>query len=338
MKRICLNILAFFALLIATTSCEHKDLCVAHYATLRIEFNWQYAPDANPQSMRVYLYRDGGTSFYRIADFDRNGGYIRDVAPGTYHLICFNNTETAYERDTQSFSAENLITSTTNVLEPIAVVTSQDVPVAAGTEDEEVRRDTETIWGCSQVDIYVSGDGTYHEIFVDGVDYSNYNFTTTEQVITLYPKELTCLYTVEIRHVENLSSVYLMSASLSGLAQNLNLATGEPDGSSVIVPFALEKADDTTITAEFVNFGTTEVDPNQLVLYVWTNDGAGYAFGINDTDILNVTDQVRSAEDRHRVHIIIDGFTMPTSQSSAGGAGFDARVDDWPVEYQNISI
>jgi hypothetical protein len=129
-----------------------------------------------------------------------------------------------------------------------------------------------------------------------------------------------------------------MSASLSGLAQNLNLSQEGPAGESIIVPFALNKSGDRTITAEFVNFGTTEVDPNQLVLYVWTYDGKGYAFGIEDTERLNVTDQVRSAEDPHRVHIIIDGFTMPESESTGSGAGFVAEVDDWPTEYQNIAI
>lgn len=330
--------MVLLAFLVTLTSCEHKDLCYEHYATLRINFDWTYAPDADPQSMRVYFYRDDSSTFYRVADFDRTGGYLRDVSPGTYHIICFNNTETAYERDGATFVRQALTTSTTSVLEPINMASTVDIPVASGTEDQEVRRATETIWGCTQLDIVVTQhDTTYHEVFDDSVDYSTMG-TVSENEITLYPRELSCLYTVEIRNVENLSSVDVCGGTISGLAQYLNLSTDEPDGNSVIVPFAFEATDATTLVGQFTNFGTTEQDANQLVIYVWTLDGKGYAYGINDIERLNVTSQVRSASDPHRVHIIIDGFTMPVSESSGSGTAFDADVDDWESENQDIAV
>lgn len=337
MKKIC-SILAFFAILVSLTSCEHKDLCWEHYASLRINFDWTNAPDANPDNMRVYLYREDN-SYYRIADLDPiKGGYITDVTPGVYHILCFNTTETAYERGVGSYLEQALTTSVSSLLEPLGYGSYSNIPRAAGTEDQDPHFATETIWGCSMLDVEVSENGvTYHEVFDDSVDYSTMP-TVTESEITLYPRELSSLYTVEIRNVKNLKNVSQMSATLSGMAMYLNLLTGEPVGASEIIPFALSATDDTTIIGQFATFGTTYADRNQLVLYVWAKDGTGHAYGINDVDVLNVTDQVVNAENPKRVHIIIDGFTMPDINTVEGDSGFDTVIDDWETIITEITI
>jgi hypothetical protein len=289
--------------------------------------------------MRVYFYREDNSG-YRIVDLDPiEGGYINDVVPGTYRLLCFNTTETAYECNVGTFEGQELTTSATNALEPLGYnASATSVPQAVGTEDEEYHLSSDIVWGCSVIEVQVSEAGvTYHEVFDDSVDYSS-RPTSTEHVITLYPHEMTSVYTVEIRNVKNLSGVSLMSATLSGLAENLNISTGDPDGESVVIPFALTAVDDHTIIGKFVDFGSTYADPNRLVLYVWTKDGKAYAYGTGSDDpLLNVTDQVVSAEDPQNVHIIIDGFTLPDVEA-VGGSGFETEIDDWDTINFDISI
>ena len=41
---------------LSLTSCEHKDLCYDHYHNTKIQvvFDWKNAPDATPETMRLY--------------------------------------------------------------------------------------------------------------------------------------------------------------------------------------------------------------------------------------------------------------------------------------------
>ena len=73
MKR--LYYLCIAAAAIALASCEHKELCYhhPHTVTLRVEFDWRDAPEADPDGMCVYFYPEGGGSGERI-DFNNTTG------------------------------------------------------------------------------------------------------------------------------------------------------------------------------------------------------------------------------------------------------------------------
>ena len=54
------RLIFILAAIVLAASCEHKELCNQHphLKTLRLEFNWKDAPDANPDGMCVYFYSD----------------------------------------------------------------------------------------------------------------------------------------------------------------------------------------------------------------------------------------------------------------------------------------
>jgi hypothetical protein len=323
------KLLSLVTLLVLLTSCEHKELCFHHFASLRITFDWVKAPNANPSSMRVYLYPVDDEANYTVVDLPREGGYIKDVAPGEYKLLCFNNNETSYERNVGSFVRQSLTTSLTSYLEPLNIVTYASMPVAAGTDDEDPHLEPETIWGCTEMTVTVTENGaTYHTV-ANPDSYTEVSSTNKESEIILYPEELTSLYTVEIRNVKNLSSVQLISATLSGLSEEINLSTGNPSGLDVVVPFGISAANETTLIGSFSNFGSQSDAVNRLVIYALLGDNKLYAFGV-DWDRFNVTEQVRNAQNPHRVHIIIDGLELP--QGIGDGSGFGAEVDGWGEE------
>jgi hypothetical protein len=321
----------------ALSSCEHKELCYEHFASLHITFDWQNAPEANPTSMRVYLYPADDASNYEIVDLPKEGGYINDIAPGEYKLLCFNNTETNIERYIGSFVRQSLTTSLTGLFEPAGISTYSSIPRPADTDDEDVHLEPDIVWGCTETIVTITDSGvTYHTVADDDRSTTGTHTHVTEREIILYPRELTSTYTCEIRNVKNLNSnVVMMTASLSGLAEGMNLSTGDPTGNDVTVPFLAGADGDSSIVGIFENFGSTYNSPNKLALYVWMTDGKVYAYGIENADKFDVTDQVRNAPDPHHVHIIIDGLEL------VGGtdAGYVPEVDDWGIgDNQDIVI
>lgn len=89
MKNI-LNTVTMAALLVAATSCEHKDLCHDHAHAVEVEvvFDWRNAPDAAPASMSLYLFPGDGEAL-RYDFTGRDGGTIR-VPIGKYEALCLN--------------------------------------------------------------------------------------------------------------------------------------------------------------------------------------------------------------------------------------------------------
>ena len=79
------------ALLVAATSCEHKELCLDHAHAVEVEvvFDWRNAPDAAPASMSLYLFPGDGEAL-RYDFTGRDGGTIR-VPIGKYEALCLNS-------------------------------------------------------------------------------------------------------------------------------------------------------------------------------------------------------------------------------------------------------
>ncbi|MGN0222532.1 MAG: DUF5119 domain-containing protein, partial [Muribaculaceae bacterium] len=65
------------------------------------------------------------------------------------------------------------------------------------------------------------------------------------------------------------------------------------------------------------------------------DNGDKFLYG-SDAERFDVTDQVISAPDRHRVHFIVDGLDLP--QPIENGHGFAPSVDDWEVVNETIEM
>lgn len=328
----------WLALLLLPVSCHHKDFCLKHphIVTLRVEFNWQNAPDANPLGMCVWFYPQEGGEPRRFDFRGTQGGNI-ELTVGKYHVMTYNNdTEAILFGNTGSFGKHQAYTREGNLFEPV-LGSSAGAPSSAGTEEEKVVITPDMLWGCTSLDVEITDEGMSYTCIPFKENQTPQKVESKEYVITLYPDDLMCLYSYEIRKVENLEMATQMCASLSGMAGGVTLATEELYNKSVTLPLeARINRDSSKITGRFYTFGhhPQNADPHKMLLYVWMQGGEKYYFG-EGSDRFNVTDQIHSAPNKRRVHIIIDGLELPKAM---GGDDWKVSVDDWEVIYEDIPM
>lgn len=331
--------LAVAVVLLATTSCEHKELCYhhPHTATIRVEFDWRDAPEASPAGMCVYFYSlDNGSS--QRFDFKGMAGGEVELRAGNYRIITYNNdTEVVQFYDTGDFQQHGCLTREGNVLEPIYGNTANYAPRAAGTEDERVVISPDMMWGCTATDVEITDTGVSY-VCIPETELNQWEdrpAENTEYVITLYPHELICTYTYEVRNVKNLKYAVDMCGTLSGMSPTLRFNDEEIGRECVTVPFEAQSDGVSTITGRFYTFGHHELnaEPHRMTFYIIMDDGSKYMYG-GDSERFDVTNQVHSAPDRRHVHLIIDGIDLP--QPIENGSGFSPSVDGWGIVEEDI--
>lgn len=331
-----LAMLYLMTLSVLLSSCEHKDLCYhhPHTKTLRVEFDWRDAPDANPEGMCVFFYPlDGEDAPQRRFDFTGKTGGGIEIQVGRYRVLCYNNdTESVLLRGTDAFDTHEGYTREGSIFESIYGSGANYAPKAKEAEDERVVISPDMIWGCAALDVEISETGVSYLCFPESEreDWSGKPAVSTEQVITLYPHELVCTYTYEVRNVKNLKYATQMCGSLSGMAPSLLFGDESLGTECVTIPFESVSDGVSTITGRFYTFGHHEENtaPHKLLLYVWFVDGSKYYY------TFDVTDQIHSAPDKRHVHIIIDGLDFP--QPIGNGSGFQPSVDDWQTVEEDI--
>ena len=334
MKKV-FNIVMLFCLLILS-SCRHKEFCIyhPHGVSVRVEFDWVGAPEANPAGMCVFFYPvDGGEP--RRYDFKGTTGGTINITVGDYMVLCYNNdTEAVLFRNKNEFCCHEAYTREGNIFESI-YGNGYASPQGRNAETERVVICPDMMWGSIATEVEITDNGIRY--VCASTKGETEIVSSKEHVITLYPTEMTCIYTYEIRNVKNLKHATQMCATISGMAGAINLSTQELNTESVTLP--LESSFDrvSTITGRFITFGHNEDNPDshRMNLYVWMDDGQKYLYG-TEGDRFDVTDQVHNAPNKRRVHIIIDGLDLP--QPIENGHGFKPSVDDWDVVEGDIMM
>lgn len=307
------------AILLLLPCCVHKELCWDHPHTMsvKVEFDWRDAPGADPDGMCVYFYPVGGGSGYRF-DFKGTEGGEVNLTVGEYLVLCYNNdTEAVQFYNTDDFATHGCFTREGNPLEPMyGNAASYSVPKADGAEDERVVICPDMLWGSSDTEVEI-------------VD-------KAENVVTLYPHEMVCTYTYEVRNVKNLEHLQQMSGTLSGMSGMMTLSSEELDDECVTIPFASHSDGASKVTGEFYTFGhhPDNEEPHRMVFYAVMDDGKKYCF--KGSENLDVTSQIHEAPDQKHVHIIIDGLDLP--EPIEGESGFDPSIDDWEVVEVEIEM
>lgn len=332
MKKI-LSLISLLSLVLIT-SCTHKDLCTIHPhgTSIRVTFNWEGAPDANPQGMCVYFYPVNGGDPRRYDFKGTDGGKI-EIKVGQYMVMCYNNdTEGVLFRSKNDFCCHEAYTRDGNIFETIYGNGYASAMTREST-GERVVICPDMMWGSIATEVEITEEGISYICSTTKGD--SERMANDEHVITLYPSELTCIYTYEIRNVKNLKHATQMCATISGMAGGVNLSTQELHTESIILP--LESSFDrvSTISGRFITFGHHEEnnDPHRMELYVWMDDGQKLLFG-SEGGKFDVTDQIHNAPNKRRVHIVIDGLDLP--QPIENGHGFKPTVDDWEVVEEDI--
>lgn len=335
MKRMLLALTAILAL--ALSSCEHKELCYIHphYTRLFVQFDWKYAPDANPEGMLVYFYpMDEPGKFYRF-DFPGCKGQEIDIPEGKYIVISYNNdTEAVRFLGQTGWDGHSAYTRNGDILEPM-----YGNGITSSVRDPELERVVicpDELYGCAVTELEITEHGVTYIHHHGGV--LSPEFTKAEsgdQIITLYPEDLLCHYSYEVRNVSQAKHIKLVSSAISGMAGGMNLFDQTLHTETVTLPLPGEpRKEQNQITGQFLTFGHHEqnIDPHLMTFYVVMDDDRKYI--ISGSDNLDVTSQVHSAPDRRRVHLIIDRLDLP--EPMEGGSGFDPTVNDWGVIYEDI--
>lgn len=323
------------------TGCDHKELCMhhEHLVTIRVQFDWRYAPDATAGGMWVFFYNEDYDTPFTYNFNNTEGGYV-SLPTGRYRILTYNNdTEfTLFDRKT---GIENHMAYTRlgHVLEPI---TGPQTPEPV--DDQDVVLCPDEIWTCSAIDVDITEDGVSYVCvpWEEGMDDIGQKVTTTEQVIYLYPHDVLCHYSYEVRNVDGLDRVEQICGALTGMSPSLALFEENLHHNPVTIPFnGKPNVDSATITGEFLTFGHHESNTTEhrLLLYVWMKDGKKYILG-KDSEAFNVTQQVDLAPNRRRVHLIVDRVKIPDSSTPPDlpGNGQEASADEWVETNVDINI
>lgn len=337
MKKLIPALCALLAIILS--ACEHKELCYIHphETKLFVEFDWRYAPDANPEGMLVYFYSmDNPGRYYRF-DFPASKRREIEIPEGKYIIISYNNdTEAVRFSGHTGWDGHSAYTRDGDVLEPMygnGITSSVRDP-----QSERVVITPDQLYGCSVTEVEVTDHGITYIHHHGGV--LSPDFTKAEnqdQVITLYPEDLLCHYSYEVRNVKQANHIKLICASLSGMAGGMNLFDQTLHTEPITLPVPGQpRTDIKQVTGEFLTFGHHDknFDPHQMTFYVVMDDERKYI--ISGTDNLDVTSQVHSAPDRRRVHLIIDKLDLP--EPIEGDGGFNPAVNDWGVIYEDINM
>lgn len=301
-------------------SCQHKELCYdhSHVVDLKVVFDWQNAPDANPASMSLYMHPAEGGEVKRYDFSQREGGKAR-ISLGTYHALCLNsdNVDWAQFQGTDRHETFEIYTQTVDMLIGNGFST-RGLPQAAQAADERIAMAPQMVWSGHCEEFKLAGNGT-------------------QQTLTMYPKESVCHYTVLINNVKNAEYVQgtVLDATLSGMAEGYLPALEQSTDTPVTFPFegSLSK-ENRTITGNFLTFGdcaTTETR-HYLMIYMFLTDQSKWYTTID------VTDQIHNAADPQHVQIVIDTLELPKpipgtggsgSGSGSGNGGFHPDIEEW---------
>ena len=306
MKRLSIGLVASAASILLV-GCNHKDLCFDHTHTLDIEvvYDWQNAPDAQPSSMELFLYDISTNASVRFNFQGRDGGPIR-VEAGSYDAIGFNSdlTDWARFRNTSDASTFEIYTDDANTLNAYRL-DPLSVPRAEAAGEERIAKTPEMLWNDFVENISIKS----------GVD---------RQIVTLYPEEAVCHYTVTVRDIEN--AEYLngteLDGILSGMSESYLHGQKSPSDSHVTMPFVLNSSDEHSLNASFLTFGESPSThyPHILTIYMILNDGSKWY------STFDVSDQIYNAPDPKHVDIVVSGLKLPKPLSSGG---FVPDVNDW---------
>lgn len=318
------------------SSCNHKELYMMSNSKLTIAYDWSLASDANPAGMCVFFYSIEHPDVYYRFDFNNIKGGDIELPAGHYRLITYNNdTEVVKFSSTNNFESHIAYTRTGDLLEPLYGngITS----TAASYNGERVMVTPDGLWGCHSIDIYVDENGVKYSLSRSGDEAKSEVDSNGHQTITLYPHDMLCHYSFEVRHVDNIEHISRISAALSGMAPSMNVSTEELSSEKVTLPVSAHVDNiSNEVVGNFLTFGhdNSEDTSHKMIFYVVMDDGSKYE--IKDSPNLDVTSQIDNAPDPRNVHIIIDNLKLP--QPGTTGNGFSPTVDDWGVKEEDIKV
>lgn len=283
-------------------SCKHKDLCYENMftANINVVFDWKKAPDADVETMRLYLFPlDGGKPLpYEFTDI--RGGKIT-VPVGRYRALCINS-------DTDSLLFRNI-----DAYDTFEIYSPDGSMNAATYSAFQESRATSLRVGSSP-----------DRFYSDRLEDLYFKISKEDQTVVFYPDNLICRYRIEVRNVSNLQYVApgFVTGGLSGMSEGVYVGQNKLKSESMVIPFEMTSDGVSTLKTEFLTFGQHEsTQTHKVAIYVVMPDGNDKLY------MYDVTDQVHSAPNPRDVYIILDGLPLP--KPIVNGGGFQPSVDNW---------
>lgn len=298
-----LRMVAFILSVLCITGCSQRELCRdhSHITSVRIEFDWTEAQDAEPKSMVVYFFPTDNSQYTRV-ELTGDGSASRAVfnttvkiPAGTYRVVCHNGDTENNEERGDKFYDYHLTTYDVGLLAPIK--RTSDAPRPDDTENQPVRSQASKLYSYTvsePVSIMPNEDN----------------------VIVLKPKKSSKVINVRIDNVENLTPDVEFCGAISGLAESWYPSTGMPGGRDVIMPLLLVPDGNSSLHGIMEVFGDNAPHDVRHRFRLYTSHKYYYDF--------DITDQIHSAPDIYNVDISLSGVKLPET-----GNGMDVAVGDW---------
>lgn len=322
---------AFVCALFALSGCDRRELTYYTEAEFEIRADWGGskldAEEAGNGATAVFYPRDGGEPTIVLMG-DRSYGKVR-LRVGRYDALVFNRSFSEFgsidfrgdryrELEAYAHHIETRIDPVTRS-ETRVIVGSPEKIAADGVEEIEV---TEDMLGNYSPSVQARNRS------VSGGADDDFTFTFSPQCLTREIKVVV--------NVIGLNNVRSAVGVLAGVAESVNLSTGQVSGETVTQQFALNEKEFTpgspfngTLTGRFNTFGFEAGVTRQLTLKALLVDGKTR---IEET--FDVTAREEEAEDGTWVlYIEVDASPIADVKPEGGSdSGFDADVEDWGDE------
>ena len=286
---------------------------------LTIDSKWVNVPNASCEGVAYIFFPADGSVPWRFDFQGKDGGQVL-LPVGEYSFISHNDDGTReIFSEPVSYNGYEVYTASAQL---------PTCNVSAETEGENVVTPPDALYGSVSSRVSLCTEGVS---YIATESESVLTFSP-DFVMTVYHRPLTAHYKYRIEKVENMQSVRSMSASLSGMAGSLFIATGEKGHYPVTLYLRAAPASTDVIDGEFYTFGIPSSPDvaNILTLYAVLNNGRKFCYKFD------VTEQIRHAANPMDVLLTVGGIEFERPEEGEG-AGFNVEVDDWTTVVVNIN-
>lgn len=290
--------------------CTHKELCYDHPHTLEVDvkFDWLNSPEADPETMSLYLFSDDGSAPQRYEFTDKSGGKIR-VMPGCYKAICLNSdTRNMRFLDKSCFEDFSITMKDAEHLSGLTSMgTMSDVPETKDGFNERFAMSSDSLWTANDISVL---------------------FDENMRMLSMEPAAVFVAIDIEIRNIDNMKWLTSASAALTTMAESYNLSCGQLSEEGVTIPFAtVVDRNDATMKGSLLALGhcPTKEYNHSLIISALMIDGVTYDL------VFDVTEQMHDLNDGSKITIVLDNISLPEPGPPEGGStgGFKPEVGNW---------
>jgi len=302
------------AAVLMLTGCQ-KELVYGHRQddlpaegyNLRIRPDWSAVETAaRPQAIHYDLFPAGSANTLLQYETGLTAYLDVRVPADTWQLLAYNVDTEAIWVSGDTWESTVITTRGTTLQQAASIfATTRVVPMARGTENQEIIIEPDMLW-----------TGAHSGVTVSGLD---------DRQRALVPMQLS-VQTIHftIRHVSNLEYISAHSGTLSGMAKSMVPSTGRPSDTEGVVPFDMWAEGDSTMVGTVRTFGhcAARECEHKMCVYAILHDNSKWWYTFDVTALIHAW-PYRAEE----LWIEVDGLPFPRPIDPTGG--MQPVVDEW---------